>query len=361
MAVTPQQQEHLVALTTAMFNAPPGAEFLAEFEGYLEQGQSIEQIAANLAATEAFNSQFEGMTSTAEKIDKVLEGLSITQDSPTYAEAFAFFDNNLAAGRNPWELLVEAGEFFYNTDDPKFANAADTFLNKVEAGVYHSATLGLPSGSLDELQQSIANVTEDPSSVARVKDSLDLAANPPTEDVLATVQIPLDAGDGWLNTSNSLDLSLSFPSDTEYHSIGLIGGGISSTSISGSVRGDEAVYYIGMDATNGMDSGGVSISFVVDRDSKDTFYVDLESLVLNGVEQGPDLYTADSSDFTFEDYTPTDDVWSPFLTSGMDYSQELDLSELNSDEAVMSAEEAYLDEATTPELVGIYNAEVEFI
>lgn len=52
---TAEQKQQLVALTTMMFNAPPGATFLAEFEGYLDQGLSLEQVAINLSNTDAFN------------------------------------------------------------------------------------------------------------------------------------------------------------------------------------------------------------------------------------------------------------------------------------------------------------------
>lgn len=44
MPVTEQPREHLVALTTVIFNAPSGADVLAEFEGYLEQGMSLGQL-----------------------------------------------------------------------------------------------------------------------------------------------------------------------------------------------------------------------------------------------------------------------------------------------------------------------------
>ncbi len=173
MAVTAHQQESLVALTTVMFNAPPGAEFLAEFEGYLEQGQSLSQIAVNLAATEAFNAQFAGMQGNDAKIDKVLLGLGIDQDSAAYQEAFTFFDSNLAAARNAGEILVEAGEFLYSTDDATFAKAASTFHNKIDAGVYHSVTLGLESSSVEQLQQAIANVTSDATTVTQAQRQLD--------------------------------------------------------------------------------------------------------------------------------------------------------------------------------------------
>lgn len=169
---TAEQKQQLVALTTAMFDAPPGAEFLAEFEGYLDQGLSIEQIAANLAATDAFNSQFEGMDGDDAKINMVLEGFGIDTGSPAYQEAFNFFTESLAAGRNPGEVLSDAANFLNTTEDESFSEASATFKNKVQTGVTHSIELGLPSQDLTELKSALANVTSDPQSVAAAAQAL---------------------------------------------------------------------------------------------------------------------------------------------------------------------------------------------
>lgn len=169
---TAEQKQQLVALTTAMFDAPPGAEFLAEFEGYLDQGLSIEQVAANLAATEAFNAQFSGMDSDDAKINMVLEGFGIDTDSPAYQEAFNFFTESLAAGRNPGEILSDAANFLSTTEDETFSEASATFKNKVETGVKHSIELGLPSQDLAELKSALANVTSDPQSVSAAAQAL---------------------------------------------------------------------------------------------------------------------------------------------------------------------------------------------
>ena len=163
---TPQQQKELIALTTMMFNAPPGAEYLAEYEGYLDQGLSIAQVAVNLAATDTFNSQFAGMNSDDAKINMVLEWFGIDTDSLAYQESFNFFTESLAAGRNPGEVLADAAEFLATTEDETFSEASATFRNKVETGVKHSIELGLPSGNLDVLKNAIVNVTSDTQSVA---------------------------------------------------------------------------------------------------------------------------------------------------------------------------------------------------
>lgn len=169
---TPEQQQQLVALTTMMFNAPPGATFLAEFEGYLDQGLSLEQIAINLADTDTFNAQFEGVEGDTPKVNQVLGFVGIDETSPAYQEAFSFFQNGLSSGVNPGALLASAANFLNTTEDEAFSTAAATFKNKVEVGFTHSVTLGLDDTDLAGLQQAVANVTANPASVSQARQVL---------------------------------------------------------------------------------------------------------------------------------------------------------------------------------------------
>lgn len=173
MSISDQQREHLVALTTALFDAPPGADFLREFEGYLEGGMSLGQLALSLTSTPVFAHQYAGLSTTEEKVDKALATLGVEPHGEAYEAASEFFAESLAAGREPAALLVEAAEFLYGTDDPVFSDAAATFLNKVEVGVYHSVEKGVPSGSLEELQAVYDGVTSDPATVASAKEAID--------------------------------------------------------------------------------------------------------------------------------------------------------------------------------------------
>ena len=170
---TAEQKQQLVALTTMMFNAPPGATFLAEFEGYLDQGLSLEQIAINLANTDAFNAQFSGMTTDKEKIDLVLSAAGIDESSDAYAEAYTHFEQSLANGVSPGALLQGAAEFLTTTEDESFSAPSATFRNKVEAGVKHSIELGLSSENLDELKSAVEGVTDDPATLIQKEQELE--------------------------------------------------------------------------------------------------------------------------------------------------------------------------------------------
>ena len=178
---TPEQQQ-IIALTTMMFNAPPGATFLAEFEGYLNQGLSLEQVAINLANTDTFNAQFEGMTTDKEKIDLILSAVGIDEQGEAYEEAFSFFQESLDNGIPPGLALQEAANFLSTTEDESFSQSSAMFRNKVETGVIHSVELGLSSENLEELKTAIANVTSDPQSVASAAQALNQQAEEEQEE-----------------------------------------------------------------------------------------------------------------------------------------------------------------------------------
>jgi len=172
MPVTAAQQEQLIALTTLMFDAPPGATYLAELEGYLEQGMSLADIAVGLSQTPLFNSQFSGMTSDKAKIDLVLSAVGIDEQSDAYEEAFNHFQVSLDNGVPPGLALQQASSFLSSTTDETFTSAAAVFKNKVATGVTHSVELGLSSEKLADLKEAIKNVTDDPQSVAEAARAL---------------------------------------------------------------------------------------------------------------------------------------------------------------------------------------------
>lgn len=164
---TPEQQQQLIALTIMMFNAPPGATFLAEFEGYLDQGLSIEQVAINLANTDAFNAQFAGMDGDAAKINQVLSAVGIEESSDAYEKAFKYFKDSLDAGVAPGLALHQAANFLNTTEDEAFAIAAAIFKNKIDVGFAHSVALGMSSTNISALKEIMRNITQDPTTVTQ--------------------------------------------------------------------------------------------------------------------------------------------------------------------------------------------------
>ena len=166
---TAQHQQDIIALTTMMFDAPPGATYLAQLEEQIDDGQSLQEVAAGLANTPLFKSQFSGLDSDKEKIDQVLSFVGLNEQSSAYGEAFGFFQNSIANGVDPGVVLANASSFLSITEDENFARPAQTLRNKVEVGVKHTVDLGLSSDNFDELMNTFEDVTDDPQTVISAK------------------------------------------------------------------------------------------------------------------------------------------------------------------------------------------------
>lgn len=162
---TIQQQRELIALTALMFDAPPGAEYLEELSQLIDNGLSLNDIANELINSPLFNGQFSSSETERAKINHILENVGVSVNSPVYEEAYQFFADGLASGRSAAEMLVEAGEFLAATNDPRYAEAKATFVNKIEVGFFHSVTAERSSDSLDELQGVYTGVTSDPGTI----------------------------------------------------------------------------------------------------------------------------------------------------------------------------------------------------
>lgn len=165
---------NVVALTTVMFNAAPGANNLAEFSSDYYQNAGLETLAGNLATTDLFNDQFSGLETRDEKVNQVLtQNLGLEEGSDAHAEAMDFFNARLDAGASADAVLLEAGDYLLNGDvDPVFEEAANLFQNKVEVGTYYSES-GRSAESLDGLQDVYADVTADDASVEEAKAAID--------------------------------------------------------------------------------------------------------------------------------------------------------------------------------------------
>ncbi len=76
MTITTQQENQILRLGQAMFNAAPGANYLSEFSAYLDFGSSLADLAQSLSGTEAFlGKTYYGCVSSAEFADDFVNEL----------------------------------------------------------------------------------------------------------------------------------------------------------------------------------------------------------------------------------------------------------------------------------------------
>lgn len=74
MAITPQEQQNIIGLTVGLFNAAPGAQYLAELtEVYEANGNALEALVDFMLTTDAFNAQYAQAQSDEEMIAIAVE------------------------------------------------------------------------------------------------------------------------------------------------------------------------------------------------------------------------------------------------------------------------------------------------
>jgi hypothetical protein len=178
MAITQQQQQNIIALTVAMFNAAPGADNLSDFANFIDGGGTLQQLAENLAASAPFNSQYAGQVTLDGKLNVALNNLGLVSGTAAYDVAKAHFEARLGQGWSTGEILLEASDYLFNNDSRLaiFDDAAAALSNKVEVATYFSVDLAQSAGSLADLKDVVAGVTSDPATVEAAKAELDAAA-----------------------------------------------------------------------------------------------------------------------------------------------------------------------------------------
>ncbi|MDO9520920.1 MAG: hypothetical protein Q7L19_11975 [Pseudohongiella sp.] len=185
MAITVEARKDLITLTVGMFNAAPGTAVLSELTNAFEAGQTLKQIATNLArsaeyqsiypdlmtntefATKLVNNMLGNLVSTAGKAEAVtlIVGLLNAQPSVTAVQkATARADVTITA-INALKAIP--------TTDAVFGAARSALDNKVDVATYHSVEKLSPTTSLTLLQDVLVNVTNTAASVTAAKSSID--------------------------------------------------------------------------------------------------------------------------------------------------------------------------------------------
>lgn len=190
-------QQNIVALTSVMFNAAPGANNLSDFESNYT---TLESLADNLAATDAFNDQFTSGSSLETDINQVLsQNLGIEKDSEAYDSAYSFFEAKLATGENPGSILAQASTYLLGGEaDPLFDDAVALLQNKVKVGTHYSVD-AQRSGDLETLKSVYDGVSTTSASVDEaISDIDDMPTEPGDTDQL--LMLPSEIHDQYLDS-----------------------------------------------------------------------------------------------------------------------------------------------------------------
>ena len=163
MALTAQERTNIIKLTVAMFNAAPGATYLAELSAAYEgNGRSLLTLAKSLSNTTIYLGLNPGSQSVSAFATAFLTPLGLQANT----EAISFVTTRFNAGMNKGQIAYEAAVALNDSTAPLFADAKAIMVNKTSTAETYSVTQANASTSISALQQAVANVTQDPATVS---------------------------------------------------------------------------------------------------------------------------------------------------------------------------------------------------
>lgn len=159
MAIT---QNEILQLTVSMFNAAPGADYLAEIEAM--NAATTSDLAEILGGLDIFTSQFTGNTD-AQTATAILGNFGIDETTPAGITALAWVTENQAT-MSTAQIMAAAQAYLSGTPDAAFADAAATLANKTAVALDYSVTQALSATDLASLQATVSTVDATDASVS---------------------------------------------------------------------------------------------------------------------------------------------------------------------------------------------------
>ncbi|MEK7259739.1 MAG: hypothetical protein AAB211_08055 [Pseudomonadota bacterium] len=180
MAITAEARTEIIQLVVGMFGAAPGASVLSDLVAAKEAGQTVKQIAANVANTAAFRSIYPTFLTNLEFAERFVNNLVGSEVAAAdKAAAVTILVGQLNAGATRSNVVVDAIDAVkaVPSTNTAWANAAAALANKVSVATYYSVDKQLSGASLAALQNVIATVTSTAASVTAANTAVDGTAN----------------------------------------------------------------------------------------------------------------------------------------------------------------------------------------
>lgn len=206
MALTSQERTNIIKLTVAMFNAAPGATYLADLTvAYEANGRSLAQLARTLTDTASYKSINPVFQTAAEFASSLLTPLGLQANTTAVDFVTAKFNAGVSKGQIAYDVAVALDA----TTDTQFADAKAILVNKTTVAEYYSVTKAIAQTNLGSLQASISTVTKDAASVTAAQGAIDSGTVGGSGSVftLATAAETLTGTSG-ADTFNSADTTL---------------------------------------------------------------------------------------------------------------------------------------------------------
>jgi len=157
----------LITLTVGMFGAAPGASILTELDNSAKAGQSLTDIANNLASTSAFTSIYPTFLTNAQFSTEFVASLFSETSAAVQLELVELATSILNSGTSRGALIVMAINALAGVPeaDATYGASAAALNNKVEVAYDFTVVQKLNGTSLEDLQGVISSVTSDQATV----------------------------------------------------------------------------------------------------------------------------------------------------------------------------------------------------
>ncbi len=204
MALTTAERSNIIKLVVAMFNAAPGATYLADLTvAYEANGRSLTNLANDLSNTGAFKALNPVFQTAAEYAAALLTPLGLQANTT----AVDYVTSQFNAGVSKGLIAYNVAAALTATTDTQFADAKAILNNKTTVAEYYSVTKAVAQTNVGSLQQVISTVTKDAASVTAATGTIDSGSGSGTVFTLATAAETVTGTSG-NDTFNSADTTL---------------------------------------------------------------------------------------------------------------------------------------------------------
>lgn len=170
MALTTQERTNIIKLVVAMYNAAPGATYLADLTvAYEANGRSLAQLARTLSETSSYKAINAVFQTATEFATSVLTPLGLQANTTAIDFVTAKFNAGVSKGQIAYDIAVALDA----TTDAAFADAKAILNNKTAVAEYYSVTKAVSQTNVGTLQQAISTVTKDAASVTAANTAID--------------------------------------------------------------------------------------------------------------------------------------------------------------------------------------------
>ncbi|MDO8272571.1 MAG: hypothetical protein Q7U82_11745, partial [Gammaproteobacteria bacterium] len=216
MAITAEARTEIIQLVVGMFGAAPGASVLSDLVAAKEAGQTVKQIAANVANTNEYKSIYPTFLTNQEFAERFVNNLVGSEVAAAdKAAAVTILVGQLNAGATRSNVVVDAINAVkaVPSTNTAWANAAAALANKVTVATYYSVEKQLSGTTLAGLQNVIATVTSTAASVTAANTVVDGQSNVGQIFTLTTGGDTFNGGAG-TDTFNAVETTATTPTFT---------------------------------------------------------------------------------------------------------------------------------------------------